>query len=106
MIIFGITVSGSLFGVTAGLAVWRYGGSTTANILQVVGSGYAIRAAILIAALQLCFSSAIGHSALFQNLEDRLHVNRCEFYNFRHSITSEYLKLAVVALADEKSKNL
>ncbi|XP_043274376.1 amino acid transporter AVT1B isoform X2 [Venturia canescens] len=75
-VILSFFISGSLFGVTAGLAVWRYGASTTANILQVVDSGYAIRAAILIAALQLCFSSAIGHSALFQNLEDRLRVNR------------------------------
>ncbi|XP_066583652.1 uncharacterized protein mah [Prorops nasuta] len=68
--------SGCLFGVTAGLAVWKYEGSTTANILQIVPTGFAVHTAILLAALQLCFSSAIGHSALFQHLEDQFHVQR------------------------------
>lgn len=78
VIVFKFLVSGGLFGVTAGLASWKYGGSTTANVLQSVSPSYAIRAAILITALQLCLSSALGHSALFQHLEDRWRVQRCE----------------------------
>lgn len=63
-----ITVSGSLFIVTACLAVWKYGGNTTANILEAVPSGSVANIAILLAALQLCFSSVIGYSALFQHV--------------------------------------
>ncbi|XP_033230896.1 amino acid transporter AVT1B [Belonocnema kinseyi] len=75
-VIISFLVSGTLFGITAGLASWKYGGSTTANVLQVVPASYAIRAAILLAALQLCLSSALGHSALFQHLEDQWRVQR------------------------------
>ena len=80
---FFFLVSGTLFSITAGLAVWKYGGSTTANMLQVVPSSYEIRAAILIAALQLCLSSALGHSALFQHLEDQWRVQRCKSFSRR-----------------------
>ncbi|XP_076235613.1 solute carrier family member mahogany isoform X2 [Calliopsis andreniformis] len=69
-------VSGSLFAVTAGLAVWKYGGSTTANVLQVIPGSFTMNIAILLAALQLCLSSALGHSALFQDLEDQWNIRR------------------------------
>ncbi|XP_024938077.1 amino acid transporter AVT1D isoform X2 [Cephus cinctus] len=75
-VLLAFLVSGSLFGITAGLAVWKYGGSTTANILQSVPTGITLSAAILLAALQLCLSSAVGHSALFLHLEDQLRVQR------------------------------
>ncbi|XP_044013687.1 amino acid transporter AVT1C [Aphidius gifuensis] len=65
-----------IFGTTTSLAIWKYGASTTANILQIAPPSYASRAAILISALQLIFSSVIGHSALFLHLEDELHVQR------------------------------
>lgn len=68
--------SGSLFIITACLAVWKYGGNTTANILEAVPSGPVANVAILLAALQLCFSSVIGYSALFQHLEDQWSVQR------------------------------
>lgn len=71
-----VIVSGSLFAVTASLAVWKYGGSTTANVLQAVPGSFALSAAVLFSALQLCLSSAIGHSALFQDLEDRCNIKR------------------------------
>ncbi|XP_014615230.1 PREDICTED: proton-coupled amino acid transporter 4 [Polistes canadensis] len=75
-VILSFFVSVSLFGITAGLAMWKYGGSITANILQIVPTGFAINGAILLAALQLCLSSALGHSALFQHFEDKLRINR------------------------------
>ncbi|XP_043482613.1 amino acid transporter AVT1B [Leptopilina heterotoma] len=75
-VMYSFLVSGSLFGITAGLAVWKYGGGTTANVLQSISPSYAIRAAILITAVQLCLSSALGHSALFQHLEDRWRIQR------------------------------
>ncbi|KZC10730.1 PREDICTED: uncharacterized protein LOC107188805 [Dufourea novaeangliae] len=73
-VIISFLVSGSLFTVTASLAVWKYGASTTANVLQMVPGGFTMSAAILLAALQLCLSSALGHSALFQDLEDQWNI--------------------------------
>ncbi|XP_018310852.1 proton-coupled amino acid transporter 4 [Mycetomoellerius zeteki] len=75
-IFFSFMASGSLFIVTACLAVWKYGGDTTANILEAVPSGSVANIAILLAALQLCFSSVIGYSALFQHLEDQWSIQR------------------------------
>ncbi|KAF7991554.1 hypothetical protein HCN44_008925 [Aphidius gifuensis] len=76
-----ITVTAFIFGTTTSLAIWKYGASTTANILQIAPPSYASRAAILISALQLIFSSVIGHSALFLHLEDELHVQRSKYYS-------------------------
>lgn len=73
---FFTTASGSLFTITACLTVWKYGSNTTANILEAVPSGSVANIAILLAALQLCFSSVIGYSALFQHLEDQWSVQR------------------------------
>ncbi|KAK0164215.1 hypothetical protein PV328_002869 [Microctonus aethiopoides] len=75
-VIMSFFVSGLLFGITMGLAAWRYGGSTTANILQIAPPGYVSRAAILLSAIQLIFSSVIGHAALFLHLENELHIQR------------------------------
>ncbi|KYN01315.1 Proton-coupled amino acid transporter 3 [Cyphomyrmex costatus] len=75
-IFFSFITSGLLFIVTACLAVWKYGGNTTANVLEAVPSGSVANIAILLAALQLCFSSVIGYSALFQHLEDHWSIQR------------------------------
>ncbi|KAK9296608.1 hypothetical protein QLX08_009442 [Tetragonisca angustula] len=75
-IVISFLVSGSLFFITTILAVWKYGGSTTANVLQVIPEGFTVSVAVLSAALQLCLSSALGHSALFQDLEDQCNVKR------------------------------
>ncbi|XP_076642845.1 solute carrier family member mahogany isoform X2 [Halictus rubicundus] len=68
-------VSGSLFAVTTSLVVWKYGGITAANVLQVIPGNFTMSAAILLASLQLCLSSALGHSALFQDLEDHWNIH-------------------------------
>ncbi|KAG5319088.1 S36A4 protein, partial [Acromyrmex heyeri] len=75
-IFFSFMASGSLFIITACLATWKYGGNITANILEAVPSGSVANIAILLAALQLCFSSVIGYSALFQHLEDQWNIQR------------------------------
>ncbi|KAK1128801.1 hypothetical protein K0M31_019949 [Melipona bicolor] len=75
-IVISFLVSGSLFFITAILAVWKYGGSTTANVLQVIPESFTVSVAVLFAALQLCLSSALGHSALFQDLEDQCNIKR------------------------------
>lgn len=71
-----IIVTGSLFLVTTILAVWKYGNSITANILQLIPGNFIMSIVVLIAALQLCLSSVLSHSTLFQDLEDQCNIKR------------------------------
>lgn len=71
-----IIVTGSLFLVTTILAVWKYGSSITANILQLIPGNFIMSIVVLIAALQLCLSSVLSHSTLFQDLEDQCNIKR------------------------------
>ncbi|XP_043595986.1 amino acid transporter AVT1B isoform X2 [Bombus pyrosoma] len=75
-VVISFLVSSSLFIVTTILTVWKYGGSTTANVLQVIPGNFIVSAAVLFAALQLCLSSALGHSALFQDIEEQCNIKR------------------------------
>ncbi|OAD53868.1 Proton-coupled amino acid transporter 4, partial [Eufriesea mexicana] len=94
-VVISFLVSGSLFVITTTLVVWKYGGSTTANVLQIVPGSFAVSAAVLVAALQLCLSSALGHSALFQDLEDQCNIKR-KFGWKRCAIRSAIVFLGVV----------
>lgn len=71
-----IIVTGSLFLVTTILAVWKYGSNITANILQLIPGNFIMSIVVLIAALQLCLSSVLSHSTLFQDLEDQCNIKR------------------------------
>ncbi|XP_003399783.3 amino acid transporter AVT1B [Bombus terrestris] len=75
-VVISFLVSSSLFIVTTILTVWKYGGSTTANVLQVIPGNFTVSAAVLFAALQLCLSSALGHSALFQDVEEQCNIKK------------------------------
>nr|XP_003704137.1 PREDICTED: uncharacterized protein LOC100883108 [Megachile rotundata] len=75
-VVISFLVSGSLFTITTSLAIWKYGGNTAANVLQMVPGNFLMSAAILFAAVQLCLSSALGYSALFQDLEDQCNIQR------------------------------
>ncbi|XP_015520927.1 uncharacterized protein mah [Neodiprion pinetum] len=90
--------TGTLFTVSTGLAAWKYGDRITANVLQLVPGGFATRAAILLAALQLCLSSAVGHTALFQHVEDKLHVRRS--FSWKRCVTRSALVFLAVALGE------
>ncbi|XP_046751519.1 amino acid transporter AVT1C isoform X2 [Diprion similis] len=90
--------TGTLFTVSTGLAAWKYGDRITANVLQLVPGGFATHAAILLAALQLCLSSAIGHSALFQHVEDKLRVKRS--FSWKRCVTRSALVFLAVALGE------
>ncbi|XP_016772876.1 proton-coupled amino acid transporter 4 isoform X2 [Apis mellifera] len=70
-VIISFLVTGSLFLVTTILAVWKYGSNITANILQLIPGNFTMSIVVLIAALQLCLSSVLSHSTLFQDLEDQ-----------------------------------
>ncbi|XP_032684475.1 amino acid transporter AVT1B [Odontomachus brunneus] len=101
-VFFSFITSGSLFAVTVGLAVWKYGDSTTANILEAMPSGSVTNIAVLLAALQLCFSSVIGYSALFQHLEDQWSVQRT--FGWKRCAMRSAVVLLSVAVGESVSR--
>lgn len=60
--------------ITTAITAYKYGTWATANILEILPQSNALYVAIMLVTLQLCLSSAVGHSALFQNLEDWLRI--------------------------------
>ncbi|XP_072748763.1 uncharacterized protein Mah isoform X2 [Anoplolepis gracilipes] len=101
-IFFSFLTSGFLFTVTVCLAVWKYGGNTTANIFEAVPSGSVADIAVLLAALQLCFSSVIGYSALFQHLEDHWNVRRT--FGWKRCAMRSAVVLLSVAVGESVSR--
>ncbi|XP_048000796.1 probable sodium-coupled neutral amino acid transporter 6 isoform X2 [Leguminivora glycinivorella] len=89
----GFTFTGALFAVTSALAAYRYGSAVESNILQGIPPSIALFVVALLVTLQLCLSSAVGNSALFQHVEDLLHIPR-DF-----SIQRCLLRSSIVALA-------
>lgn len=72
----GLMVTCTLSAVTTVFAAYRYGMDTTNNVLQILPKSWSLYTTILLVTLQLCLSSAVGNSALFQHLEDVLGASR------------------------------
>ncbi|XP_032524168.2 probable sodium-coupled neutral amino acid transporter 6 [Danaus plexippus] len=70
------TVTGLMFLITTLLAATRYGNNVENNILQGMPPSVTLYVVALLVTLQLCFSSAVGNSALFQHVEDLLKIPR------------------------------
>ncbi|XP_058058636.1 uncharacterized protein LOC131209560 [Anopheles bellator] len=75
-VLYGILVTCSLSAVTTLLTAYRYGMDTTSNVLQILPRSWSLYMTILLVTLQLCLSSAVGNSALFQHIEDVLGASR------------------------------
>lgn len=66
--------------------------------------GILVQTAILISAVQLCLSSAIGHSALFQHLEDQFRVQSCtskctnRFYYASYALIFSYYNIYYIRI--------
>ncbi|XP_063369450.1 probable sodium-coupled neutral amino acid transporter 6 isoform X1 [Cydia amplana] len=90
----GFAFTGALFAVTSALAAHRYGSAVETNILQGIPPSIALFLVALLVTLQLCLSSAVGNSALFQHVEDLLHIPR-DFSCQRCLLRSSIVALAV-----------
>lgn len=84
-----------LSATTTILAAYRYGIFTTANVLESLPRSWDLYLIILLVTLQLCLSSAVGSSALFQHIEDLLGASR-DFSFKRCVIRSALVALAVI----------
>lgn len=72
--VFFVVVTCALSIVTTILASYQYGTETESNVLQMLPRSNILYGAILLVTVQLCLSHAVGSSALFQNIEEYLHV--------------------------------
>ncbi|XP_075985357.1 uncharacterized protein LOC142982636 [Anticarsia gemmatalis] len=90
----GFGITGCMFAVTTLLAANRYGAGLDSNILQTIPSTIPLYMMALLVTLQLCLSSAVSNSALFQHIEDILKVPR-DFCFQRCIIRSSILALAI-----------
>lgn len=64
---------------TTVIAAWRYGDMVSSNVLEMLPPSNMLYFAIMLVTLQLCLSSAVGSSALFQHIEDSLRISRSEY---------------------------
>jgi solute carrier family 32 (vesicular inhibitory amino acid transporter) len=74
----GLLTTCSLSLVTTLLVHRVYGQGITANVLESLPKSWTLYVIILLVTLQLCLSSAVGNSALFQHVEDFLNIPRRE----------------------------
>ncbi|XP_055525879.1 uncharacterized protein LOC129718810 [Wyeomyia smithii] len=91
----GLMATCFLSAATTLLAAYRYGMNTTNNVLQILPKSWSLYITIMLVTLQLCLSSAVGNSALFQHIEDVLGASR-DFTIKRCVIRSSLVWLAVI----------
>lgn len=75
----GLLTTCSLSLITTLLVHSVYGQGITANVLESLPKSWTLYIIILLVTLQLCLSSAVGNSALFQHVEDFFNIPRCNF---------------------------
>uniref|UniRef100_A0A182K3C3 Amino acid transporter transmembrane domain-containing protein n=1 Tax=Anopheles christyi TaxID=43041 RepID=A0A182K3C3_9DIPT len=75
-VLYGILTTCTLSAITTLLTAYRYGMDAPNNVLQILPRSWSLYLTILLVTLQLCLSSAVGNSALFQHIEDMLGASR------------------------------
>lgn len=81
---------------TTVLAAYRYGNTVTANVLEMLPRSNSLYFTIMMVTLQLCLSSAVGSSALFQHIEDILRIPR----SMLNTIVDRYSVIAIVSFTE------
>lgn len=74
----GLLVTITLSIVTTVLVYYTYDQSIASNVLESLPKSWTLYIIILLVTVQLCLSSAVGNSALFQQVEERLGISRSE----------------------------
>ncbi|CAH0717740.1 unnamed protein product, partial [Brenthis ino] len=90
----GFIVTGIMFMITSLLAANRYGNHVENNILQGMPPSVPLFIVALLVTLQLCLSSAVSSTALFQHIEDLLNIPQ-EFNIKRCLLRSGIVGMAV-----------
>ncbi|CRK90026.1 CLUMA_CG003751, isoform A [Clunio marinus] len=91
----GLMTTCTLSIITTLLVHWTYGQEITANVLESLPRSWTLYLIIMLVTLQLCLSSAVGNSALFQHVEDAMNIS--SHFNFKRCIIrSIFVWLAVL----------
>lgn len=72
----GLLATCTLSVITTILVHETYGQNVTPNVLESLPRSWTLYLIIMLVTLQLCLSSAVGNSALYQHVEDVLNVSR------------------------------
>lgn len=75
----GLCVTCSLSIITTLLVYTYYGQSVSPNVLESLPKSWMLYIIIMLVTIQLCLSSAVGNSALFQHVEDILNISRSKY---------------------------
>lgn len=78
----GLLVTCSLSIVTTILVYYTYEQSIASNVLESLPKSWTLYVIIMLVTLQLCLSSAVGNSALFQHIEDVLNIPHSKTFSF------------------------
>ncbi|KAG5861501.1 hypothetical protein JTB14_001421 [Gonioctena quinquepunctata] len=91
-----------MFGVTTIIAFWKYGFATQPSILETLPSTVPLHIAAILVAIQLCLTSAVSNSALYQQMEDCMGISRD--FNPKRCILRTTLTILAVVLAESVPK--
>ncbi|XP_066998507.2 uncharacterized protein [Anabrus simplex] len=94
----GFLVTASLFIATTLFAIFRYGSAVTSNVLQGLPASTPLYINVLLVTLQICLSTVVGVSPLFQDLEDKLNISREA--NWRRCVLRTCLLLSAILLGE------
>lgn len=72
----GLLATCTLSVITTVLVHMTYGQHITPNVLESLPRSWTLYVIIMLVTLQLCLSSAVGNSALFQHVEDVFNISR------------------------------
>lgn len=76
----GLLATCTLSLITTLMVHEAYGQKITANVLESLPKSWTLYVIIMLVTLQLCLSSAVGSSALFQHVEDTFNIPPRENY--------------------------
>nr|XP_023015907.1 amino acid transporter AVT1C-like [Leptinotarsa decemlineata] len=91
----GFSVTFLMFGITTSIAFWKYGYDTKPSILETLPTTVPLHIAAAFVAIQLCLTSTMSSSALFQQMEDCMSIRR-DFNPKRCVLRFMLIVLAVV----------
>lgn len=87
-----------MFGSTALMTVLRFGTKVKPSLLETLPTSVPLHFAAGLVAIQLCLTSAVSNSALYQHMEDCLNISR-EF-NHKRCILRTILTILAIVIAE------
>ncbi|KAL1494272.1 hypothetical protein ABEB36_009896 [Hypothenemus hampei] len=98
VILGGFLVSLFMFSSTTIITATKYGSTAKSSLLETLPTSIPLHFAALLVAIQLCLTSAVSNSALYQHLEDCLNISR-EF-NRKRCILRTILTILAIVIAE------